>query len=292
MTRHERRHPFLAECAGGLWRRVAVEELEGDRRVDVGEDLGGSRPELLEQTAELVGRGDPLTDHVVAHTDQAAQRLGLVGQRRQRAEAMPVRAQQVRQQVRVAEVRLALRRGVPWARRLDGVGMDGHHREPLLDERVDDEAGGPLDRHAQLGCWCELGQASDEVLHPTGGVCRGEPSDDRTTLVDHAHGVFARGPVQANEKRHGYFLAGTTTADARGTCRTLINWRSTAFEPGRNILLSVKVPRSLRGGGSHCGRRAASGQGRPRRGAGGSEDHPLRLGSRGQLFGAHDRRVH
>jgi len=83
-----------------------------------------------------------------------------------------------------------------------------------------------------------------------------------------------------------------SSTDARGTCRSLINRRSTACEPGRDILWSVKVPRSLRGGGSHGSRRAASQQGRPRRGAGGSGFHPGRLRSRGQLFSAHDRRVH
>jgi hypothetical protein len=43
-----------------------------------------------------------LGDEVVSHADEAAQRLGLVGERHQRAEAVTVRTQQVREQVRIA----------------------------------------------------------------------------------------------------------------------------------------------------------------------------------------------
>jgi hypothetical protein len=66
-----------ADCGVG----AAVEELEGDRRIDVSEDLRSTRPELLEQAAQLVGGSDALADPVVAYADQTTQCLGLVGQR-------------------------------------------------------------------------------------------------------------------------------------------------------------------------------------------------------------------
>jgi hypothetical protein len=66
-----------ADCGVG----AAVEELEGDRRIDVSEDLRSTRPELLEQAAQLVGGSDALADQVVAYADQTTQCLGLVGQR-------------------------------------------------------------------------------------------------------------------------------------------------------------------------------------------------------------------
>jgi hypothetical protein len=292
VTRHERGHALLAERARRLWRWVAIEKLQRDRRVDVSEDLRSTGPELLEQATELISRSDTLTDEVVAHSNHTAQCLGLVGQRHECTEAVPVGAQQVGEQVCVAEVGLALGGRVARSRRLDDVGVNRHDAEPALDERVDDESGRPLDGDAQLRRWRQLGQPSDEVRHPNGGMSDAVPSDDRTASIDHAHGVLARGPVQADEIGHGDFLGGTrTTTDARGTCRTLTNWRSAACEPGRDILLPVKVPRSLRGGGSQSGRRAASANGRPRRGAGGSVLHPRRLGSRRQLFSGHDRRV-
>src|SRR5436190_596090 len=66
----KRGHALLAKAARGLRRRVAVEELECDRRLDVGEDLDRPGPELLEQATQLIRRGDPLADEVVAHADQ------------------------------------------------------------------------------------------------------------------------------------------------------------------------------------------------------------------------------
>ena len=56
VPRQEPGHALLAEPARRPRRRVVVEELERDRRADVGELRGGAWPELLEQTL----RGGPL----------------------------------------------------------------------------------------------------------------------------------------------------------------------------------------------------------------------------------------
>jgi len=283
----ERGHAPFADAARGLRRRVAVEELEGDRRVDVGDYLRGAGKELLEQAAQLIRCGDAPADEVVAHADQTAQRFGLVGQQHERTEAVTIGAQQVGEQVRIAEVGLALRGGVARPRRLDDAGMDPHDGELAFDECVDDEAGRPRDGDAQPGRRRQLDEPRGELAHARGGVCDGELRDDRT-----AHGVLPRGPVQTDEVVHDDCLGGRTSTDARGTCRALINRRSTACEPGRNILLSVKVLRSLRGGGSHSGRRAASERGCPRRSAGEPVFQRRRFRSSRQLFRTHDGSVH
>ena len=49
-----------AEPGSAVGRRVAADEGEGDRAVDVGEDGAGTRPEAVEQRAQLVGEGEPL----------------------------------------------------------------------------------------------------------------------------------------------------------------------------------------------------------------------------------------
>src|ERR1044071_9012902 len=78
-------------------------------------ELRSSSPELAEQGPQLVGERHATLDEVIACADEAAQCLGLVGGWREGAEPMAVGAQQVAEQVRVAEVRLALGRRIPGA---------------------------------------------------------------------------------------------------------------------------------------------------------------------------------
>ena len=104
----EGRHALLGEGHCGRGRGIAVEEVERDGRFDISEDSLGPRPELLEETAELVAKSDTLRDQVVANADEAAQCLGLVGKRSQRAEPMSVGAQEIGEQIGVAEIGLTL----------------------------------------------------------------------------------------------------------------------------------------------------------------------------------------
>ena len=86
---------FSPKRCGGLRRRVAVEEVERDGRVDIGEDRGGPGPELVEQPAQLVRERDTLTDEVIAQAAEVAEGFGLVGQRRKRVWS-EVRSKRVR----------------------------------------------------------------------------------------------------------------------------------------------------------------------------------------------------
>jgi hypothetical protein len=91
------------------------------------------------------------------------------------------------------------------------------------------------------------------------GRLRGRPCDWRAA----AHQVDQDAPLTvhrpASTLRSG-FIGSARISNARGICRTLTNWRSTTLGTGRTILLSVKVPRALRGSRSHSGRREASGE--------------------------------
>jgi hypothetical protein len=122
---------FLDTPVGG---GIAGEESQRDRRVDVGENGRGAGPEALEEGAQLIGEGDALRDEGVAAAHERTQGARLVRGRAQRGEAMPIRAQQIREDEGVAGVTLAAGGGVAGPRGLEGVGVDGHHLEPGVDE--------------------------------------------------------------------------------------------------------------------------------------------------------------
>ena len=110
MLAEEGGEALLAEAGGAVRGGVAAQEGERDRAVDIGEDGGGAGPEPLEQAAQLVGQGDARGDQVVAAAHQRAQGLDRVRARGERAEAVAVGAQQVGQQVGVAQDRSCRRR--------------------------------------------------------------------------------------------------------------------------------------------------------------------------------------
>src|SRR5579863_10739726 len=66
-------HPLLAQVRGGGRGRVAGQELQADRRLDVGADGLGAGPVGVEQGRELVGGRDPHLDEVAAGPDGGAQ---------------------------------------------------------------------------------------------------------------------------------------------------------------------------------------------------------------------------
>ena len=82
---------------------------------------------------------------------------------------MSVGAQEVGEQVRIAEVGLTLGSGVPRPRCLDHVGVD-RHDEPAFDERVDDETRSGRSMATRLGRRCDLAEPCDQLRHP-GRAC-------------------------------------------------------------------------------------------------------------------------
>ncbi len=287
----KRRPHRAAQCSAFFFfwpgrRGVVVEEVERDGRVDIGEDRGATGPELVEQPAQLVRECDALADEVIAQAAEAAERFGLVRQRRERAEPMAVCAQDVREQVGVAEVGLGLCGRVASTRSLDCVRVNRHDGEAVLDERVDENPRRALDGDPQLAGRGQLGQTSNQVGEPVRSVRGGEAGHDGAALVDGAHRVLACGPVQAHEIGHD--ISGLLSTTARGACRSLTDWHSTARTPGCDTLLSVKAPPTLPGGRSHAGHRVASDVGRPRRGGGGT----ISTDRLGGLAVAHGRKVH
>ena len=186
-------HALRAERLGGLGRRVALDEGQRDRRVDVGEDRGCAGPERLQQGAQLVGQLHSGSHQIVATAHQSAQCENLVALRRQGLEAVAVRAQQVSQHVGVGGVALAAVASVARAAGLDSVGVDGNDREAGLDQGVDQQARRSLDGHRRRA---EAAQAALQLGQARGVVVDLELLDDPTALVDDAQRVRLAGPVQ------------------------------------------------------------------------------------------------
>ena len=74
----ERGHPLLARVRGSGRGRVAGQELQADRRLDVGEDGPGAGPVRVQQRGQVVSGRDPHLDQVTAGAHDGSQRPGLI----------------------------------------------------------------------------------------------------------------------------------------------------------------------------------------------------------------------
>jgi hypothetical protein len=221
-----------SETLGALRGGEAAEKCQRDPAVDLGEDGGGAGPEALEQAPEPVGEADAGGDEVVAAAGEGAQRLDLVGDGRERREAMAVGAQDVGEEVGVAGVGLPPGGAVARAAGLHGVGVDGHDGMAGGDERLDDEARGPLDGDGQRLRRAEALQHRDQVGETGGVVADVVAQDDRSPVVDDADGMAGGAPVEAGEERGGAkghrrdLQVGVTLARVGRSCGSLIGRRS------------------------------------------------------------------
>jgi hypothetical protein len=193
----EARQALLAQVRSALRCRVAADEGKSDRRVHVGEDIGGAGPERLEQAPELIGERDAAVDQIVTRAYQGPKRAQLVALRLEGAKAMPVGAQDVGQHVGVAGVVLT-RAAVAGARGLEHVGMDRHDSQTRFDERIDEQTGRSLDCDEDAGEALELAdQAFDAFLV----VRQIEAQLDTAGSIEHANGVRLARPVDAGKVR-------------------------------------------------------------------------------------------
>ena len=287
MLSAEGAHPLGSEPRGRLRSRVALDEGQRDRRVDVGEDGCRARPERLQEAAQLVGQLHPRRHQIVASSYQGAQGEDLVALRSKRLEAVAVGAQQIGEYVGIGRVALAAVASVTRTARLDGIGVDRNHLEAGLDHRIDQEARGSLDgyrRRAQAPkAPLQLGQAACIVgdLHAL---------DDGAVNVDDAHRVRSAGPVQPGKvtaHRQAPASCGMTrrAGSPRGSLTDRRSWlllnNTAALHPVAR--LGLPAPRGLR---VSCG--PSSGQ-RTRQSPRG---HGSRCEPSARLSNSSSRRVH
>ncbi len=235
------------QARGGFGRGVALDEGERDGRIHLGEDLGGARPERLEQAAQLVGEGHARGHQVVAPAHEGAQRAHFVALGGQGLEAMAIGAQQIGEQIGVAGVALGPVAAVARARGLDGVGVNGHDGEAGFEQRVDHQARGPLDGHRGTAVVLQAALELDQA----GRVMRDlEVLECGAAFVEDAHRMGSAGPVQPGiASAHGQTptnCAKTRRAGSpRGTLTDRRSWLHTmALHPVAR--LGLPAPRRLR----------------------------------------------
>ena len=267
----EAREALLAQARSTVRRGVGVEEVEGDRGVDGGEDHRRAGPEAVEQGAQLIGQLDAGGDQVIAGAYGGAQRLGRVGRRAQGAEAVAVGAEEVGEDIGIAGIALAGGSRIAGPRGLEGVRMDGHDREAGLDQRIDEQAGRALDRDGQV-----RGRAvAVETLHQLGQpVCRVRDREGEAALaggLEHADIMFVAGPIDPDgigwtESFHHQSppVRGLLLCSGVGRShRSLTDRRSGLQLPWRDTLWSVGAFRAGQGSGSHASPHGASDGGSP-----------------------------
>ena len=110
MAGEKGRQPALAQAARVSGGRVALQEGQRDRRVDLAEDRRRPGPEALELGPQLVGQGHPVADQVGAGAAQRPQGDGLIRVGPQRRKAMGVGASHLGQHVGVESRRTCRRR--------------------------------------------------------------------------------------------------------------------------------------------------------------------------------------
>lgn len=237
MLSEERREALRSELRGRLGSRVALHEGERDCRIDVGEDGSGAGPKAVEQRAELVRERDALGDEIITSANERTKSLQGVGLRREWAEAVAVRPQHVREEIRVAAIVLATGGAIARTARLHDVGMDRHDDVASIDERIDDETRRPLDCDRDLGGGSELREPCAQLGEPASVVRDLELPDDLPSVVDHANRVASAAPVQPSEQTHSEPPSGRSLRAGR-PCGTLTDWRS-----GRQPLARLPVAR-------------------------------------------------
>src|SRR5207237_10142342 len=132
------------EARGAMRSGGAGEAREGDRGTHAGAGAGGPGPEPLEQSAELIGEGEPLGEVVVSAAHEGSERARVVGGRAQGPEPVAIGPEQVGEDEGVAQVGLTAGGRVPGPTRLERVRVDRHYLEPGLEEGVDEHARGPF----------------------------------------------------------------------------------------------------------------------------------------------------
>jgi hypothetical protein len=75
--------------------------------------------------------------------------------------------------------------------------------EAGFHQRIDQQTGWPLDRDRDVGRRPVLAQARDERLEADAIVADGKTVQDLSLGIDHANGVRAAAPVDADQHRHG-----------------------------------------------------------------------------------------
>jgi hypothetical protein len=194
---------FGREPASAVLSAEAGQELQADRRVDLGEQPDRARERVAQVGAQLIGDRDAVADQVFAGPAGTAQADGGRAVRRQRRQPGPVGAQRVRQHAGVEAVIFVPGRPVPAAQVLDLVRADHHHGDPRLEQGARDRAAGSFDRGLPGAA---AGQHGEQFAQAGGAVPGGAPADLTAPGIDDGYGVIITCPVDPARHVAGRFF--------------------------------------------------------------------------------------
>ena len=186
----ERGQAFGAQVLGVAGGRVAGQELQGDRRFDVGEDGLGAGPVRIQQRGELVGRGDT---HRRPGLRGCAPRCAAPWSAAMYGVASCSRCWRSRRYSAMTSASpasdLAPESDLAVPPSLDRVGFDRYHRVPGLQQGVDQAPVGTFDRDRHGAGVTEAGQPAHQAGQAVGRVFHGERGDPPPGGVLHADRV-------------------------------------------------------------------------------------------------------
>jgi hypothetical protein len=199
LPREERLKAPLAQATHVGRARVALQESERDRTVELGEQADRPGPEPLELRPQLTSQRDPSVHEVLARTGQCAQRLRRVRVGVEHREAMAVGARQLARHERVEPVGLAARSPEPRPRGCDLLRMYRQHPQPRVQQPFDQQLVRPLDRD-QLHLQSQ--QRAVQRTQPLLVVRERDCQQLLARLVAHSHIVLVRRPIDAGITIH------------------------------------------------------------------------------------------
>ena len=125
---------------------VALKERERDPAVQVREQPERAGPEPLKLRAQLVAQRSSRPDEILSRPRQRPERLRLIAVGLEHPEAVMIGARQLAQHERIEPIRLPARDPEPIAGRRDLVGMQRQNPQPRVQQPLDQQPVGPLDR--------------------------------------------------------------------------------------------------------------------------------------------------
>jgi hypothetical protein len=167
----------LTQPSGRRLGRVALQERQRDFGGDVGEDRLGAGPRGVQARLELVVGGDPMAHQLVTGPDDGPQGSGLVAEGLQDPQPVGPQAQVLGDQLGVTGVRLGPRQDLAVSPRLDRVRLHRGDGVARLQQRVDEPAIGPFDRHGHAHRCAQLGQPLGEPFNAISTVGHRERAD-------------------------------------------------------------------------------------------------------------------
>jgi hypothetical protein len=208
-------------AAGVGRRRVAAQERERDRAVNLGEDLRGAGPEALQLRAQLVGQREPMADEVFARAGERAHRLGGIAVGDQHPVTVAVGARELGEHERIEAVALAARRAEARSHRGELVGMHRDHPQAGVQQPLDQQPVRTLDRDQRH---VERDQPRAQRRDPALVMPVTATLEDPPVAVDHTDRMLLAGPIDPSEATllHDVSLHPMTLTAAGGE----VPWRS------------------------------------------------------------------